>query len=279
VPSPIRPAAAALAFLTRLPVVPRDVTLAELGRSIAWFPLAGLLLGVISAALAWTATPLDPYLRAVAIVALGAYLTGGLHLDGVADIADGLGGGRGDRARSLAIMKDSRIGAFGAIALVLLLLAKVHATALVVAATAHDGAASPASLASLWPLVAAPVIARALAATLIVAFPYARPDGLGRAFHDHARWHHAAFALALAAALVLAAVAASSDTFASVTFASVDVTATQTRAVVASALAATAALTLAAWLHRRLGGLTGDAYGAAIETAELAFLVVATAAI
>ena len=242
----LRPAAAALSFLTRLPLSPRNLTPTDLGRSVAFFPLAGLLLGAVSAAVALVPVALDPHLRAIAIVALAAYLTGGLHLDGVADVADGLGGGRGDRARTLAIMKDSRIGAFGAIALVLLLLAKVRVTALVAAPATLD------TLTTLGPLLVAPVLARALAATAIVAFPYARPDGLGRAFHDHARWYHAAFALAGALALAIGTVP------------------------LALPIAAITALTLAAWLHRRLGGLTGDTYGAIIEAAELAALVAAS---
>jgi adenosylcobinamide-GDP ribazoletransferase len=230
----IRPLATAFAFLTRLPVMPRDLHVSDLGRSIAWFPLVGLLLGVVACAIA--RLPFDAGLRAIAIVALGAYITGGLHLDGVADVADGLGGGRGDRARSLAIMKDSRIGAFGAIALVLVLLAKVRAT----------------SLANESTLLVAPVIARGVASALIVAFPYARAEGLGRAFHDHGRPLDAGIAIALATTAALVA-----------------------HAPVAAAAATFAAVALAIWIHHRLGGLTGDAYGALIETAELALLVTA----
>ena len=238
----LRPLAAAFGFLTRFPVLPHDVTAVELGRSIAWFPLVGLTLGgaAVTATAATAAVDVDPTLAAIAVVALGASLTGGLHLDGVADVADGLGGGRGDRARSLAIMRDSRIGAFGAIALGLLLLAKVHATALVLA---HR---SPAAL------LAAPVVARALASACIVGFPYARADGLGRVFRDHGRRRDAAFALALAAAVTLLVALP-----------------------VAALAAAAAALALALHLHRRLGGLTGDAYGAVIESAELALLATA----
>lgn len=230
----IRPLAAAFSFLTRLPTVPRDLRPAEIGRSIAFFPAAGLFLG---AAATLTATlPAAPTLVAIIIVALGAYLTGGLHLDGIADVADGLGGGRGDRARTLAIMRDSRIGAFGAIALALFLLAKVHATAAVLSAR--------------WPLLVAPVVARAVASALIVTFPYARPDGLGRIFHAEGRIHHAVFALALTTPLIYLS-----------------------NLWLASALATLAALALAIHVARRLGGLTGDVYGACIETAELAFLL------
>jgi adenosylcobinamide-GDP ribazoletransferase len=231
----IRPLAAAFAFLTRLPVMPRDLHVTDLGRSIAWFPLVGLLLGVVASTVA--RLPVDGGVRAIAIVALGAYLTGGLHLDGVADIADGLGGGRGDRARSLAIMKDSRIGAFGAIALVLVLLAKVRATSL---------ALEP------LPLLAAPVVARGVTSALIVAFPYARAEGLGRAFHDHGRPLDAGIAVALATTVALVA-----------------------HVPVAAAVATLTAVAVAIWIHHRLGGLTGDAYGTLVETTELALLLTA----
>lgn len=229
----LRPLAAALAFLTRLPTVPRDLRPVEIGRSIAFFPLAGLFLGATATLLA--TLPLDPTLLAIAIVALGAYLTGGLHLDGVADVADGLGGGRRDRTRTLAIMRDSRIGAFGAMALVLLLLAKVHATS--------------AALSSRWPILVAPVLARALASAVIVTFPYARRDGLGRIFHAEGRAHHALLALLLAAPLIY-----------------------MSGLWLPFAAATITALALALYISRRLGGLTGDVYGACIETAELTFL-------
>ena len=117
---------------------------------------------------------LGPWLCAVLLAALLAALTGGLHLDGVADVFDALGGGRGDRVRMLEIMRDSRIGAHGATALTLLLIAKVAALAQV--AERHD----------LLVLLAFPTIARWLAAVLVVLFPYVRAEGLGRAFNGEA---------------------------------------------------------------------------------------------
>ena len=116
-----------------------------------------------------------PWLIAVLLAALLAALTGGLHLDGVADVFDALGGGRGDRARMLEIMRDSRIGAHGAAALTLLLIAKVAALAQV------------AERRDLLALLAFPTIARWLAALLVVFFPYVRAEGLGRAFNGEAR--------------------------------------------------------------------------------------------
>src|SRR5437016_1160273 len=106
----MRPVLTAFAFLTRLPVGGGPLRDADLGRSIAFFPLVGLVLGLV-------------------LTGLASLLTGGLHLDGVADVFDALGGGRGDRQRMLEIMRDSRIGAHGAAALFLLLLAKTFAVA------------------------------------------------------------------------------------------------------------------------------------------------------
>jgi adenosylcobinamide-GDP ribazoletransferase len=216
-----------------------------MGRALSYFPLAGAGLGAILAGAAWLLHPhLPPGVLAVLLVAALAALTGGLHLDGLADVADGLGGGHGDRARTLEIMRDSRIGAFGAAALVLVLLAKTAAVAALVAAGE-----------AMWALFCAPVLARAAAVPLVVLFPYARPTGLGRAFHDGGGRRE----LGIAAALGLAAVAWPG-----------------TRVVVPAAAGLAAAGLVALAIRRRLGGLTGDVYGAAIEVAEATFLVVAS---
>jgi adenosylcobinamide-GDP ribazoletransferase len=253
----LRAIVTAFAFLTRLPIrLPDDPGAAhdgdaadggDLARSLPFFPLVGAALGaVLVGADRLLRGHLAPGLTAVALVALLAALTGGLHLDGLGDLFDALGGGRGDRARMLAIMRDSRIGAHGAIALTLALLAKVLATAQLVE---RDASSS-------WALFAAPVVARWAVVPLIVHFRYARPEGLGRAFKGHARAIHFAGATALTAALL----------------------AWTGPAAVGPTLAALGvALAVAVWLDRRLGGLTGDVYGAAIELAELAWLVAAAA--
>ena len=148
----------------------RDV---DLGRSVGFFPLVGLVLG-LGAHGRWPpslAGSVAPWLVAVLLAALLAALTGGLHLDGVADVFDALGGGRGDRARMLEIMRDSRIGAHGATALTLLLIAKVAALAQVV--ERHD----------LLALLAFPTVARwAVDAADRASSPTRAPEGLGRAF-------------------------------------------------------------------------------------------------
>jgi len=121
---------AAFAFLTRLPVWRGPLRDEDLGRSVSFFPLVGLVLGLgVTGLAAAVQGHLPPGLIAILLAALLAGLTGGLHLDGVADVFDALGGGRRDRARMLEIMRDSRIGAHGAAALILVLLAKVTALA------------------------------------------------------------------------------------------------------------------------------------------------------
>src|SRR5687768_16835130 len=120
----------ALGFLTRLPVGAAVVDEASFGRALGWFPLVGAGLGALLLVGAWVLEPvLAPSLCAAALVAFWAYATGGLHLDGVADVFDAFSGGRGDRERTLEIMRDSRIGAHGAVALVLVLLTKFVAVA------------------------------------------------------------------------------------------------------------------------------------------------------
>jgi adenosylcobinamide-GDP ribazoletransferase len=240
---PIRDARLAFQFLTRLPVGKGGLAGADLGRSCAWFPLAGAAMGLAVAAGARVAAPHVPSpLLAVLAAAALAWMSGGLHLDGLADTFDGLSGGRGDRDRILAIMRDGRIGAHGAAALALLLLVKAAALAELLARGES------------WALVAAPAVARFAAVPLVVWFPYARAEGLGKAFHGTA----GAREIAIAAALAAVAAAPSAP------------------ASLAPAAAALATAGLLAWrVRRRLGGLTGDVYGAAIEIAEAAYLSMA----
>jgi adenosylcobinamide-GDP ribazoletransferase len=241
----LRPINVAFAFLTRLPLRSRSaVTAVELGRALLWFPLVGAALGgVLVTAERLLAGRLAHGLLAVGLVAALALLTGGLHLDGLADTFDALGGGRGDRVRMLEIMRDSRIGAHGAAALCLLLMAKVFA----LGETLARG--------QIWPLFAFPIVARWAVIPLVIFFRYARPEGLGKDFHGHGRAAHLAGATALAAALLVWI----------------------GPAAIAPALAAVGVALAFGWmLDRRLGGLTGDVYGAAIELAELAFLITAS---
>jgi adenosylcobinamide-GDP ribazoletransferase len=241
----IRPLGVAFGFLTRLPFRAQAACERDLGRSVAFFPVVGLALGVLLAGGAFVARGhLPTPLVAAALVALLAWLTGGLHLDGLADVFDGLSGGHGDRTRVLAIMRDARIGAHGAAALFLLLLVKTAALAPLLERS------------DTWALAAFPAAARWAATPLVVLFPYARPEGLGKAFHENARLAHVAAATLLLSPLAYV----------------------MGRGAAGPLLAALGAcLLFALVVYRRIGGLTGDAYGACIELAELAFLVAACA--
>jgi adenosylcobinamide-GDP ribazoletransferase len=239
----LAPLRLAFAFLTRIPVPIGAVSPPQLGAAVAFFPLVGVALGGLQLLmLALLPASLDQVLIGVVLVALGAAVTGALHLDGLADVFDGLGGGRGDPRRMLEIMRDPRIGAHGATALVLLLLAKVYASAILAARGLPAG------------LFIAPVCARLAAALLIRGFPYARSEGAGRSFRDHASWKHVAVA---GVTTLLAVVAAGYELFAAAVF----------------GLALAGALAL--WIRWRANGLTGDAYGAAIEVCELGVLIAA----
>lgn len=232
----------AIGFLTRLPVPHAPYAEASFSRALGWFPLVGAALGGLLFAAALGIAPwFAVHVQAVLVVALWALLTGGLHLDGLADVADGWSGGRGDRERTLAIMRDPHIGAHGAAALSLFLLAKV---ATVAELCTHAGQRT---------LLLAPLLGRFVVVGLVVAFPYAREQGLGTAFRRHARatdWLLGS--LCVAAALVWAG----------------------RPYLLPAALTALLIGLMALLASRRLGGLTGDVYGAAIELAELVFLLV-----
>ena len=235
---------AAFSFLTRLPMGRGPVAERDLGRAVGVFPLVGLVLGLLLAGTAYVLSGyVAPLVLSVLLVALLAAVTGALHLDGLADLFDGLAGGRGDPRRTLEIMRDSRIGAQGAVALVVLLLAK---TAALAAVLEHRDYLS---------LAAFPVIARWAVTPQITLFPYARADGLGRAFSGHAGW-----AQLLLATVIMGVIAAGLGT----------------GVAKQAVLALVVTLGLAWWLRARLGGLTGDIYGASIEIAETFALIIAT---
>lgn len=237
----------ALRFLTVIPVPgPESAGPSALGRAAWWFPVVGLILGGALALAALVVDALFPSLVAAALLLAGwKVATGGIHLDGLADVLDGLAGR--DAAHRLAIMRDSRIGVFGATGLVLLCLLAVAALA----------ALSPSL--RLRVLLLAPVIGR-VAPVLAGAWlaPATPGQGLGAAFAAGlSRWAglaHVAAGGALAAWLL------------------------GFSGVAVAAAAWMAALLAAALVARRLGGSTGDVLGAAVEIAELGALLAAAAA-
>lgn len=164
----------ALQFLSSLPIrLPGMPQPEELGRSLLFYPLVGLLFGL----LLWgchallVGTPL--LVHAALLLTVWVLLSGGLHLDGLADSADAWLGGFGDRERTLSIMKDPRSGPIAVVALVLLLLLKF--TALVAVIQQQQG----------WALLLPPLIGRAALLGLFLCTPYVRAGGLGQALADH----------------------------------------------------------------------------------------------
>jgi adenosylcobinamide-GDP ribazoletransferase len=236
----IRSLRSAVAFLTVIPGTARaDGPGERLGR--AYFPLVGALLGAAAGlAFALMTALAGPLLGAVAAVAVLAVLTGGLHLDGVADAADGLFG-VGSLERRLEVMRDPRIGSFGAIALVLVLVGDVAALAVM----------SPAK--AIVALVVAGALSRLAMLAAVVLAPYRREAGLGLA----AQGSHGRFDLLLGAAL--AALACLLDV---------------QHALIAVLVVGFVAIGVAALARRRIGGATGDVYGLVAEAGLLAALIV-----
>ena len=231
----------ALRFLTILPLPGRaEVPVAVLGRFTAWFSLAGALIGAILAGAGALAGLLWGPLTVRVLVVVGwAALTRGLHLDGLADSADGLLGGA-SREKRLAIMKDSRIGTFG-------LLAVVGMLALKLAFLAELEALETTALWRL--LVPACALARWAMLLAIFAFPTAVPGGLAGRFKRRCGWPQLGIGT-----LVVAAV---SFFFLGVWGLSL------------LALLGLATLLWSLGVRRALGGHTGDTYGALCEAGEV----------
>lgn len=250
----VRAAAAALTFLTVIPLGRRVVLD---GRDVAngslLFPLVGAGLGAVSGTLAWllgnAGGHRSPLLAAAVGVAAAAILTGFLHMDGLADFADGYGGRTvEDRLR---IMRDHSIGTYGSSALMLTFVIRVGAL------SAVAGSTHAISIAA-----AAGALSRASGSILSIALPYARPEpGHGSALTSSDNRVRSGAAVLLA--MVIATLCLRSSLW---------------PGVVTAFLAAAVVFTLVGHsAHRRLGGVTGDVMGAASELAEtgcLALLVV-----
>ena len=238
----------ALAMLTRLPV-PQLRDCPPVGASAWAWPLAGVVVGGLQAAvLLAAAAVLPPAMAAGLALAAGLLLTGALHDDGLADLADGLSGGR-TPAQRLEIMKDSRIGSHGAVAL-------ITALGLRWAALAAIAAWHPAAIFAA--LIDAQAASRAGLGLMNLAGPQARPRGFAAAATDGLTAPRATAAIALAAALALA-------------------TLPLTQALTLLAAVALTQLLLLRHARRRLGGITGDVLGAAQITAEIAALAILVA--
>lgn len=232
----------ALQFLSSLPVrLPGMPTPNEMGRSLLFYPVVGLLFGL----LLWLASHLlqgaPAPLHAALLLTLWVLLSGALHLDGLADSADAWLGGFGDRERTLQIMKDPRSGPIAVVVLVLVLLLKFCALWVLV----ERGAGG-------W-LVLAPVVGRAAMLGLFMTTPYVRQGGLGAALAEHLPRKAAGWVLL---GSVLACMGLGGSPGVSMLLLSLGVF-----------------LWLRRLMCKRLGGTTGDTAGAMVELLELAVVV------
>lgn len=241
----------ALAFLTRIPVrLPPAAVGVPLARAVWAFPLVGMIVGAAGGAVyagAW-ALGLPPALAALLAVTAQLLLTGALHEDGLADTADGFGGGTSVE-RKLAIMRDSRIGTYGVCAVALALAFRVGA----IAALAH-----PLAVATL--AMAAAALSRAAMAALMVRMSPARSEGLGASAgrpRAHDGWIAALVGLAIALLPVIL---------------------TSYAPILVILPAIFAASMVSALAQRQIGGYTGDVLGAAQQAVEIAVLLIFVAA-
>jgi adenosylcobinamide-GDP ribazoletransferase len=232
---------AALQFLTVFPRPKRmEYRGSELGPAVIFFPVIGSLLGVI---LVLANAVLELFasaeLSSVALVAILTVLTRGLHLDGLADTFDGIGAG-GDRQRVLNVMEDSRSGAFGVIAIVLVLFFKISAIASI------EG--------ERWRALLAALILGRWAMALLGYRSQAAKTGLGATLISHLKTKHVVLATLITLALISAVL----------------------RGIGIAVMIWIAVFVLASkkYFHQRLGGLTGDTFGAVGELSETSVLVV-----
>jgi adenosylcobinamide-GDP ribazoletransferase len=229
-----------LGFFTRLPVGDfSGVWHGRLAGGVWAFPVVGLVIGGVGAA-AWGLAlwaGLPPLLSAVFVVISQVLLTGALHEDGLSDVADGFGGGR-DRAAKLEIMRDSRVGAYGVLAIVLAVIMRIAAIA-----ELQDVFAA---------LLAAGAASRAAIAGLMAILPAARSDGLGAATGRPEAGLLPAMGVALLVCLVMLGIGA---------------------AVIAACAAAVGWAAIYGLARRQIGGQTGDVLGACQQISELAVLV------
>ena len=164
----------ALQFLTILPIrLRRSPQGEESGASLLWYPVVGLVIGLLLILVQWLLAGLPILLQAALVLGFWVLITGGLHLDGLADTVDAWVGGRGDRERTLAIMKDPNCGPMGVLALLLTLLVKYAALITIIESNLW------------WVLLVVPWMGRWLLPALLQTTPYVRPGGLGESIYEH----------------------------------------------------------------------------------------------
>jgi adenosylcobinamide-GDP ribazoletransferase len=236
-------------FLTRLPMPQlATITPEDEGRSLVFFPLVGLIIGLLLCLLACVLQDsLSALVLAAVLTACWAALTGGLHLDGLADSADGWLGGVGDVERSLEIMHDPRCGSGAVVAVVCVLLMKFSALSIILQQQA-------------WlALIIAPVIGRCVGPLLFIPgtflyTPYVQPTGIAKNFIDHCPTNapHIALIAVFACMVVLGELS---------------------MALMVLSASAVMLFLLRRLMLKNLGGATGDTAGAATEIIETVVLI------
>jgi adenosylcobinamide-GDP ribazoletransferase len=233
----------AITFLTRIPIPLQFVPEPEdWGQSVLFFPVVGFIIGVLLTLLAAFFPTADAGVLAALLIMLWALITGGLHLDGLADTADAWIGGFGDREKTLCIMKDPRSGPIAIMVVVLVLLGKFAALEVIIAAQNWQT------------LLITPVLGRAAILFLLITTPYARASGIGAAHAQYLpRRPAVAFIYGLIGIMVLL-------------FAG--------QGLLVLLVLGGGLLGLRHLLMTRLGGTTGDTLGAACELTEMGGLMV-----
>jgi adenosylcobinamide-GDP ribazoletransferase len=225
-------------FLTRVPVPAiEDFSAEEFSRSSAWFPFIGLAIGVVVAVMLWVCSSRSAALGAAVGLLVWVWMTGALHLDGLADLSDALAAAHRDSQRFFAVLADPHLGAFGVVSIVLMLILKVTGLA-----ELHG--TSPSTLVIAFPLIPAWARLGPLAWSRWLK-PLKPGHGERFAGHLHLGW----IAFWVVALLVASAAVAP--------------------------ILCIAPLVIAAWggwLKWRLGGTTGDCLGAGVEVMEVVLL-------
>ena len=227
--------AAALQFLTIVPIA-RAFDEVTIARSMLCFPIVGLMIGAVLVAVAQL--PASIMVVAALVLVVWVLLTGGLHLDGLADSADAWAAGRDNVQRALAVMKDPRCGPFAVVVVVLLLLCKFAGIVELLDTQLH------------WGLLLIPVLGRCAILVLYATTSYIRQQGLGEVYQQYIGRQQLGWVLAVCALAALLALG-----------------------VVPLLISLATLMLLRRLMLKHLGGMTGDTLGASVEITECSVLV------
>lgn len=233
----------AFQFLTRL-YLPINVEwdTGNLRRSLMWFGLVGAFIGVILAGAMTLFNRFDliPAVEAIIILIIWIFITGGMHIDGISDMADGFFSMR-DKEKTLEIMKDSHVGAFGVITIVFLLLIKFEMLKEFIIIEKN-----------VWLLILPPTIARIAAGLVLSFYETTKKSGLGYTFHSSDP--RIFWAIGFVVTLIISSIL-------------------NIKSLIFIGIAISVSNLMALWAKKKIGGLNGDIYGAIVETVEIIGMV------